>query len=49
MGRPEPFNWRLLPYLFKSTVTTVEFLSGLAAGILMTVLLVLLVRRLRRA
>lgn len=49
MGRPEPFNWRLLPYLVKTTVTTVEFLSGLAAGILVTVLLVLLVRRLRRA
>lgn len=49
MGRPEPFNWRLLPYLIKTTITTVEFLSGLAAGILVTVLLVLLVRRLRRA
>jgi hypothetical protein len=49
MGRPEPFNWRVLPYIVKTTVTTVEFLSGLAAGILMTLLLVLLVRRLRRA
>lgn len=44
MGKPEPFNWRLLPYLIRKTLTRPEFWWGAA----LSLLLVLLVRRLLR-
>lgn len=44
MGKPQPFNWRLLPYLIRKTVTRPEFWWGAA----LSLVLVLLVRRLLR-
>ncbi len=44
MGKPQPFNWRLLPYLIRKTVTRPEFWWGAA----LSLLFVLLVRRLLR-
>lgn len=44
VGKEEPFNWRLLPYLLKKTVTRAEFWWGAAAGIA----LLLIARRLYR-
>ena len=41
VGKEEAFNWRLLPYLVKKTVTRSEFWWGAASGII----LLLLVRR----
>jgi len=44
VGKEEPFNWRLLPYLIKKTLTRAEFWWGAAFG----VLLLLIARRLYR-
>jgi hypothetical protein len=44
IGKPQPFNWRLLPYLIKSTVLHRAFWWG--AGSVLVIVLV--IRRLRR-
>ena len=38
-GREESFNWRLLPYLIKKTVTRSEFWWGAASALLLGFLL----------
>ena len=44
MGKSEGFNWRLLPYLVKTTVLRKEFWWGVLGG----VLVLMLIRRLYR-
>lgn len=44
VGKPAPFNWRLLPYLIRKTVTRPEFWWGAA----LSLVFVLLVRQLLR-
>jgi hypothetical protein len=49
IARPEPFNWRLLPYIVGETITRAEFLYGLLSGMLVVALFSLLIRRSRRS
>ncbi len=49
IARPEPFNWRLLPYIVWVTITRAEFLYGLLSGMLLFALIGVLIRRSRRS
>lgn len=44
-GQREPFNWRLLPYLTKQVVLSERFWYGVAAGLLLCVLVRCILRR----
>lgn len=44
-GKKAPFNWRLLPYLVKTTVLRKEFWWGVVGGVLVLVLIRRLYRR----
>ncbi|MBL7983269.1 MAG: hypothetical protein JNL52_15815 [Flavobacteriales bacterium] len=49
IARPEPFNWRLLPYIVGVTITRIEFFYGLLVGALLVGLVGGLIRRARRS